>query len=119
MRLRPLRREDDRAAAARRFHPVVELHASWFVLNPLQGCPKRCGYCFMGPWSQTGARPEPVASVAATVDAVLARPDFTPTIPLCLLTHSDAMATAEIRAVFLDLVRELRRRQIDNPICFV
>lgn len=29
------------------FYPIVDVHATWLVLNPIQGCPKKCKYCFL------------------------------------------------------------------------
>ena len=27
------------------YYPIVDVHATWLVLNPIQGCPKKCRYC--------------------------------------------------------------------------
>lgn len=29
------------------FYPIVDMHSTWLVLNPIQGCPKKCKYCFL------------------------------------------------------------------------
>ena len=29
------------------YFPIVDVHATWLVLNPIQGCPKKCRYCFL------------------------------------------------------------------------
>ena len=106
-------------AAERVFHGLVELHASWFVVNPIQGCPKQCGYCFLNAWNQTGTRPVQLADASAAIAALVAHPSFAETIPVCLLTHTDAMATPDNQAMLLALVRHARERGIANPLCFV
>ena len=38
-------------------YPIVDLHATWLVLNPIQGCPNRCKYCFLNGVQLTGVKP--------------------------------------------------------------
>ena len=44
------------------FTPVIDQHASWIAVNPVQGCPKRCEYCFLHERSQAGVAPVQQAS---------------------------------------------------------
>lgn len=42
------------SAQERVFTPVIDQHASWIAVNPVQGCPKHCAYCFLNERFQTG-----------------------------------------------------------------
>jgi DNA repair photolyase len=46
------------AGAARTYAPVIDQHATWIGVNPIQGCPKGCAYCFLRDRGQAPARPE-------------------------------------------------------------
>jgi DNA repair photolyase len=103
----------------RQFHDVVELHASWFAVNPIQGCPKQCGYCFLRSWNQTGVEPHPLTDASAAIAALAQHANYSDTIPVSLLTHTDPMSTPQTRSMLLALIREARTRDLKNPLCFI
>jgi tRNA A37 methylthiotransferase MiaB len=51
--------------------PVVDQHATWIAVNPIQGCPAACAYCFLHERRQAAVRPEIVASPVETVELLL------------------------------------------------
>jgi len=101
------------------FHPVIEQQASWIVVNPAQGCPKNCQYCFLRPWGQTVTAPTLIASVPETVKQLFEYPYLRPRTPICLLTHTDPFATSANRVLLMELISSIRARSSTNPICFV
>ncbi|MCA1441937.1 hypothetical protein I6F07_17295 [Ensifer sp. IC4062] len=103
----------------RLFHPVIEHQASWIVVNPAQGCPKNCQYCFLRPWGQTVTAPTMIATVPETIEQLFTYPYLRPRTPICLLTHTDPFATSANRALLMELISSIRARSSTNPICFV
>lgn len=101
------------------FSPPIEMHASWLAVNSLQGCPKGCRYCFLRPWGQTQVKSKALLSPKKAVDELLNSDLYLPQTPLCLLTHTDPMATEVIRTHFSELLDEIFRRGLSNPVCFV
>ena len=57
---------------------IVDQHATWIAVNPVQGCPKGCSYCFLNERGQTAVRPEQLASPAETVDMLTASRYYAP-----------------------------------------
>ena len=101
VRLSTSRREASRPRPPRTRTPVVDQHATWIAVNPIQGCPKACAYCFLNERGQTAVRPECLASPAKTGDllAVLAGrqvPNPVVLITKCLIPDDaiDAVTTA-------------------------
>lgn len=101
------------------FSSPIEMHASWLAVNSLQGCPKGCRYCFLRPWGQTQVTSKALLSPKAAVDELLNSDLYSPQTPLCLLTHTDPMATEVTRTHFSELLDEIFRRGLSNPVCFV
>ena len=79
------------------FTPVVDQHASWIAVNPVQGCPKRCEYCFLHERSQAGTAPVQVATPAEAQEMLLASPFYGPERAVALFTWTDVMAVASSR----------------------
>jgi len=98
---------------------IVDQHATWIAVNPIQGCPKVCSYCFLNERGQTAVRPEHVASPAETVDLLTASPYYAPDRPVALYTWTDVMALPSSRAHLADLLAVLVDRKIPNPIVLI
>lgn len=98
---------------------IVDQHATWIAVNPVQGCPKVCSYCFLNERGQTAVRPEQLASPAATVDMLTASPYYAPDRPVALYTWTDVMALPSSRTHLADLLSVLVDRQIPNPIVLI
>lgn len=98
---------------------IVDQHATWIAVNPVQGCPKVCSYCFLNERGQTAVRPEQLADPAETVNLLTASQYYAPDRPVALYTWTDVMALPSSRAHLADLLAVLVDRQIPNPIVLI
>lgn len=108
-----------RAAPARTFSPIVDQHATWIAVNPVQGCPKGCAYCFLRDRGQAPARPVQLASPGQTADLLEASPYYAPERPVALYTWTDVMAASGSRAHLAGLLGELADRGTPNPVVLI
>lgn len=113
------RRNTGRREPARTRTPIVDQHATWIAVNPIQGCPKACAYCFLNERGQTGVRPERLASPAETVDLLTASPFYAADRPVALYTWTDVMALRDSRAHLVELLALLADRKTSNPIVLI
>lgn len=37
--------------------PIIDRHAAWMVVNPIQGCPNFCKYCFLQSTKENNIEP--------------------------------------------------------------
>ncbi|MEU0074080.1 hypothetical protein ABZ027_31765 [Streptomyces sp. NPDC006332] len=105
--------------AQRVWEPVIDQHETWLAVNPIQGCPKGCGYCYLVDRGQTLVKPNELATPQRTVDLLLASPYYHPQAPLALYTCTDALATPPNRAHLIGLLGELTDRGVRNPVCLI
>jgi DNA repair photolyase len=87
-------------------------------VNPVQGCPKVCSYCFLNERGQTAVHPEQLATPAESVDLLTASPFYAPDRPVALYTWT-VMALPSSRAHLTELLDVLVERQIPNPIVLI
>ncbi|MGH3477212.1 MAG: hypothetical protein ACRDRY_12235 [Pseudonocardiaceae bacterium] len=99
--------------------PIVDQHATWIALNPIQGCPKACTYCFLHERGQVAVRPEVLASPEAAVEMLLASPFYEPDRPVALYTWTDVMALPSSRSHLADLLEVVLRRGLANPVVLI
>ncbi|MGH3768386.1 MAG: hypothetical protein ACRDTX_25075 [Pseudonocardiaceae bacterium] len=88
-------------------------------MNPIQGCPKSCSYCFLNERGQTAVRPERLASPTETVDLLTVSRYYTPDRPVALYTWTDVMALPNSRAHLAELLAVMADRRIPNPVVLV
>jgi DNA repair photolyase len=119
VRLSISRREASRPRPPRTRTPIVDQHATWVAVNPIQGCPKACAYCFLNERGQTAVRPECLASPARTADLLYASPYYAPDRPVALYTWTDVMALPASRAHLADLLAVLAGRQVPNQLVLI
>lgn len=113
------RREMSRLGRPRTRAPIVDQHATWIAVNPIQGCPKACSYCFLTERGQTGVRPERLTSPTETADLLTASPYYAPRRPVALYTWTDVMALPSSRTHLAELLAVLADRQIPNPVVLI
>lgn len=99
--------------------PIVDQHATWVAVNPIQGCPKACSYCFLTERGQTGVRPEHLASPVETVGLLTTSPYYALDRPVALYTWTDVMALPNSRGHLTELLALLAERQIPNPVVLI
>lgn len=109
----------DTVTSARTHAPIVDQHATWIAVNPIQGCPKACTYCFLNERGQTTVRPEHLATPGETVELLLASAFYVSDRPVALYTWTDVMALSASRAHLAELLKELVRRRVSNPVVVI
>jgi len=119
--MNPSRLDDVRSSTGlgRVWSPVVDQHATWIALNPIQGCPKACSYCFLHERGQAAVRPEALASPDAAVELLLASEFYEPDRPVALYTWTDVMARPDSRAHMAFLLEVIARRRLTNPVVLI
>ena len=100
-------------------YPIVDLHASWIALNPIQGCPNSCKYCFLSGVNLTKTTPKILATPQETVYKLINSPYYYKDIPICIETETDAFATPSNIKYIEELLNELDRNKIMNLKVFI
>ncbi|MCI2422144.1 radical SAM protein [Saccharopolyspora sp. K220] len=99
--------------------PVVDQHATWIAVNPVQGCPKKCTYCFLNERGQAAVPPKHLVSAEESVELLVNSSFYGPLRPVALYTWTDVMALPASRAHLADLLEELVRQQVRNPVVLI
>lgn len=110
---------DPGAGEARIWTRIVDQHATWIAVNPIQGCPKKCTYCFLNERGQTAVPPQHLASAAESVELLLNSEFYQQRRPVALYTWTDVMALPSSRRHLTELLAELVRKQVPNPIILI
>lgn len=105
--------------AERVWSPIVDQHATWIALNPIQGCPKACAYCFLHERGQVAVRPEVLASPTEAVDLLLRSAFYEPDRPVALYTWTDVMALPGSRRHLAHLLEVIIGRGLANPVVVI
>lgn len=103
----------------RTFEPVIDQHETWLAINPVQGCPKGCGYCYLQDRGQTLAKPVELATPEQTTALLTASPYYHPHAVLALYTCTDALATPPNRTHLTGLLDQLTTTDLRNPVCLI
>lgn len=101
------------------FYPIVDMHSTWLVLNPIQGCPKKCKYCFLRERGLNQIAPIVLATPEEAVESLLNSKFYIEDMPLCLFSQTDAFATPSNIEYAKQLVKILMQKDIKNPIIFI
>ncbi|GDY29754.1 hypothetical protein [Gandjariella thermophila] len=99
--------------------PIVDQHATWIAVNPVQGCPMACVHCFLNERGQTAVRSEQFATPVETVNLLTASQFYEPSRPVALYTWTDVMALPASRAHLAELLGVLADRQFTNPLVLI
>ncbi len=99
--------------------PIIDHHATWISVNPIQGCSNNCAYCFLQEKNGTGIRPICYCSPAQAVDKLINSVFYTKNEPVAFFTQTDIFATKDNRSYFCELVDEIIKRDITNPLVFI
>lgn len=102
-----------------KYYPIVDVHATWLVLNPIQGCPKKCRYCFLSEKGLNQVKPNVLVSPEEAVKMLLRSKYYKSDMPLCLESQSDAFSTLENIEYVKQLLELLFEKDIKNPIIFI
>jgi hypothetical protein len=108
-----------REATPRVWSPVIDQHATWIAVNPVQGCPKGCTYCFLNQRGQTRVRPQQLATPADAVRQLLDADVYAPDRAVALYTWTDVMALPSLRSHLHDLLGEWVAAGVPNPLVLI
>lgn len=100
-------------------YPIIDLHATWLVINGIQGCPNRCKYCFLNGVDLTGKKPLELVAPKKAVELLLNSQYYNADIPVCIGTQTDLFATPKNIKYAIDLLEEIKIKRIKNPIVFI
>jgi len=101
------------------YEPIVDQHESWLALNPRQGCPKGCTYCYLKDRGLTRVRPVELAGAEEAVDALLTSTYYHPDAAVALYTCTDALATPPNRHQLIQLLDALATARVPNPLVLI
>lgn len=110
---------NEKKEKTKKFYPIVDVHATWLVLNPIQGCPKKCKYCFLGERGLNQVEPTVLVEPEEAVKILLDSKFYIEDIPLCLFSQTDAFATPNNIEYAKKLIKILMEKDIKNPIVFI
>lgn len=100
-------------------YPVIDFHASWLVINSIQGCPKDCKYCFLKPDGLNGVLPEEITNPENAVKELIEYKLYNEKTPICLFPNTDIFATDKNIKYLLETLRELKKKVVKNPIVII
>lgn len=99
--------------------PIINRHAAWIVMNPVQGCLNNCKYCFLQRYGSSSLLPKVLASPSETVKQLLESRYYREDIPICLFTSTDIFATDSNIQYCIEMISYLSILKLKNPIVFV
>lgn len=100
-------------------YPIIDLHATWLVINPIQGCPNRCKYCFLNGVGLTKSKPVELASASEAVEMLIESSLYNEEIPICIESQTDAFATPANIKFVTDILKEMDKHNVMNPKIFI
>lgn len=103
----------------REWTPVIDQHASWLAVNPIQGCPKACDYCFLKQRGQTRVRPVQLHDPAETLRLLLDSDLYGPDRAVALFTWTDVMAVQASRDHLAALLEEFASAGLPNAVVLI
>ena len=100
-------------------YPIIDLHATWLVINGIQGCPNRCKYCFLNGINLTGKKPTILVQPSEAIKMLKESKYFNEQIPICIGTQTDIFSTPQNIEYAIELLDEIDKNLIFNPIVFI
>lgn len=101
------------------FDPLIERHSTWLAVNPIQGCPNDCRYCFMKKNNMTKVKPYVIKEYDKVIEEITRNKYYTCNIPICYFSKTDIMATKSNIDYLLKFFELLYESEIYNPIVLV
>lgn len=89
------------------------------MVNPIQGCPNRCKYCFLQSVDGTGIRPIEIIKESDVISEIKKSKYYTPSIPLCFFSQTDIFSIPSNVEYLKRLLMLIRKTDIKNPLVFI
>ncbi len=110
--------------------PLVAQHESWISLDPVQGCPASCVYCYLEPKGLTRKVPEASSENLDAIYRKLVESQYFEksfveegsvgkNIPIAIGNYTDMCLTHKNRHLLLSLLRKHREYMPTVPVCIV
>lgn len=99
--------------------PIINRHASWIVVNPVQGCPNACQYCFMEEYNATRIKPKELVSPDEVLDMLMTYEYYLEDIPVCLFSTTDIFSCTNNIEYLAKLLQCFKDARILNPIILI
>jgi DNA repair photolyase len=111
-----------------RLAPLIAQHESWISLDPVQGCPARCVYCYLGPLGLFKKVPKELEYNPEVIYQKLQEYQFFQksrianvpadrVFPIAIGNYTDMCLTPKNREYLLSLLHEHERRMPEVPVC--
>lgn len=88
-------------------------------MNPIQGCPNRCKYCFLQSVDGTGIKPIEIIEESDVISEIKKSKYYTPSIPLCFFSQTDIFSIPSNVEYLKRLLMLIRKTDIKNPLVFI
>ena len=98
---------------------VVQMHATWLAVNSVIGCTNGCKYCFLQSTNKNISSPLYLKSSEMAINDLINSKYYLEDIPVCLLPNTDAFLNKTNIQYSKELLYEIDKRNLKNPIIFI
>ena len=98
---------------------VVQMHATWLAVNSVIGCTNGCKYCFLQSTNKNISSPLYLKSSEMAINDLINSKYYLEDIPVCLLPNTDAFLNKTNIKYSKELLYEIDKRNLKNPIIFI
>lgn len=98
---------------------VVQMHTTWLALNSVVGCTNGCKYCFLQSTNKNISEPIYLESSKKAIEDLINSKYYLKNIPVCLLPNTDVFLNNKNMEYVKELLYEIDKRNLKNPIILV
>lgn len=102
-----------------KFQPIIDIHASWLAVNPLQGCINGCSYCFLSTYDLHNKNPMKLCSPSDAINMLLNYKYYDEESIVCFFTLTDIFLNEETIKYFKDILKEINNKRLKNTLVFI
>lgn len=102
-----------------KFDSIIERHSTWLAVNPIQGCPNDCQYCFMKRNNMTRVKPYVLLPSSEVIAEIINNKYYTENVPICYFSKTDIMSTKSNVEYLKELFLQIIKSDVFNPIILV
>lgn len=99
--------------------PIIDRHAAWMVVNPIQGCPNSCKYCFLQSTKENNIEPIQLMTPNNVLKEIFTSKYYDNKVPICFFSHTDIFATDSNIKYLDELLDLLNNVYFNNPLIFI
>lgn len=102
-----------------KYQPIVDIHASWLALNPLQGCPNGCNYCFLSKYDLNNIYPIELCKPSAAIDMLLNYKYYDDNAIVAFFTLTDIFLDEKTISYLVEVLKIIKERDLNNTLVFI